>query len=765
MIVPRHWAARPWLAAVLACALGLPWAPAIQPSAALARADVPDLAALVDPFLGTGSAHPSYGIGNEGGHVFPGAAYPAGMVQWSPDTTQAAGGYRYEQLVVHGFSLTHFSGRGCSSYQDAPFLPLPGDSAAPLPALAAGVRYAHAGESATPGFYAIRLRNGVGVALTVTARTGMGRFTFPGNGAGTLLINTGGSATGDDPVGTGVQIVSNNLVTGSAASGRFCGENHYQVFFAAQFDHPFSAFGVWNGDRVETGGRSVTGARSGAYLRFAPSGNHTIQVKVGLSFVSVANAQANLAAANPGWNFARAAAAARAAWNAALGQIAISGGTSAQRTMFYTALYHTLIHPNLFSDANGEYRGFDGRVHQASGYDQYENLTGWDTYRSLIPLRAMLHPAQAGAMVESLLADAAQGGGGLPRWEVANDNSGGLVGDSQDVVIADAFAFGAGGFDPQAALETMETGASVPGIRSGRYPVRDGLATYLAHGYVDQAASADSASATLEYATDDFAISRMAAALGRADDAQRYLARSTNWRTLFDPAVGAIVPRDANGAFLPYDPTGKTGFLEGDSAQYTWMVPFDLRGLFQAMGGNAVAERRLDAHFQQLNAGPASMYAFMSNEPELIVPWEYDFAGAPSRTQVLVHRIATQLFGVGPNGLPGNDDSGALSAWLVWADLGLYPAIPGVAGFAVGSPLFPQAVIHLPSGDLRIVANGAATNAPYVHRLTLNGTMIGGPWLPYSALRRGGTLDFTLSSTADPAWGTSSGTAPPSFAP
>ncbi len=723
-----------------------------------------NLAALVDPLLGTGSGQPSYGIGNEGGHVFPGAAFPEGMVQWSPDTTSAAGGYRYEQTVIHGFSLTHFSGRGCSSYQDIPFLPIVGSAPRiPLSVLQGGMSFSHVNEQASPGFYAVRLDNGVSVSLTVTARTGMGIFAFPGTAGGSLLVDAGGSANGDAANGTGVQVVGTDQITGSAASGHFCGNNQYRVFFAARFNQPFAAFGVWNGGALQGGARGAAGARSGAYLHFAQPPGGVVLAKVGLSFVSVANALQNLTTENPGWAFAQVRAAATAAWNGSLGRIAVTGGSTAERSMFYTALYHTELHPNVFSDVNGQYLGFDGRVHQAVGYTQYENFAGWDTYRSLIPLRALVAPRAMGDMVQSLLADAAQGGGGLPRWQVANDNSGGMIGDSQDVTIATAYAFGARGFDAATALRVIERGASVPGVRSSRNLVREGLFGYLQHGYVDQSTPGGSAAITLEYATDDFAISRLAAALGDLAAASVYLQRSNNWRRLFNSRIGYIVPRESAGNFLSFNPRSDIGFREGDSAQYTWMVPFDLHGLFSAMGGDATVIQRLDRYFQKLNAGPNSIHEFMGNEPDLEVPWEYDFAGAPYRTQAITRRIATSVFRVGPNGLPGNDDSGALSAWLVWADLGLYPEIPGVAGFAVGSPLFPQVVLHLPGGDIRIVGRGAGAGSHFVQSLRLNGVPVKSPWLAYSALEGGGTLTYSLGPRPDPAWGASPTAAPPSY--
>ncbi len=723
-----------------------------------------DPASYVNPFIGTGVAptHQERDPGSISGNVFPGASLPHGMVQWSPDTTNAAGGYRYFQSSIRGFSLTHFSGRGCSSYQDIPFMPFNGPiTISPVHTSAYASTFSHNNEEASPGYYRVYLNSsGIDVALTVTLRTGFGQFTYPPSSQSVMLINAGGSAKGNSDAGTGVQIVSNNQVTGEASSGRFCGKaNTYTVYFAATFDHPFTALGTWNEENVIPNSRTSEGGHSGAYLTFDTTQNPLVQVKVGLSFVSVADAQANLQAENPSWDFQSIRQQARAAWNARLRLIEVTGGTTAEQQTFYTALYHSFLHPNVFSDVNGQYLGFDQQVHLAQGYTQYDNFPGWDMYRSQISLLALLEPHEVSDMIQSLLADAQQGGGGLPRWEVVNDNSAGMVGDSQDVVIAMSYAFGARNFDTQAAWQAMEAGASQLGTRSGRYKVREGLSDYLKLGYVSaEKRPYGSAAITLEYAIDDFAIAQYASALGKMDAAAMYLQRSHNWQHLFNPLTGYIQPRNPDDAFSAnFDPASDRGFVEGNSAQYSWLVPQDLDGLFAAMGGKAVAIKRLDEFFTQLNAGSAKLYAYMGNEPSFEVPWEYDAAGAAYRTQEVVRRIETQLFTNGAGGLPGNDDGGALSSWYVFAALGIYPEIPGVGGFFLGSPLFPTIIIHLGNGQqLQLTGQGRGgllDSMPYVQNLTLNGQSYQHAWLPFAALLNGATLQFTLGSTPDTTWG------------
>ncbi len=498
------------------------------------------------------------------------------------------------------------------------------------------------------------------------------------------------------------------------------------------------------------------------YLTFDTSKYPSVQVRVGLSFVSVANAEMNLYNENPAWDFDALRKQAQAVWNDRLNAIRVEGGTDSQKTVFYTALYHALIHPSTFSDTNGEYLGFDGKVHSAGSHTQFHNFPTWDMYRSLMPLLAIIAP-EASSMMQSLVNDAVQDpSGGLPRWEHANTNSGGMAGDGPDAVIATVYAFGARDFDAAAALAAMDKGASQVGTTSAGQLVRPGLEDYLQLGYVSTAYSG-SASLTLEYATDDFSIARFAKAVGDQARYSSYLKRAQNWRLLFHN--GYIVPRNADGSFAAMMPEDCCNdFTEGSPAQYVWMVPFNLRGLFDAMGGNGAAVARLDEHFQQFNAGPGSEYAFIGNEPELKTPWCYDFAGAPWRTQDVVRGILLQQFTNSPGGLPGNDDGGVLSSWAVFAAIGMYPQIPAVAGMAVGSPLFPRATVQLANGGvIDITAPEASAGTPYVVNLKVNGQDHNSPWISWQDLAAGGAIGFTLSETPNLVWGTGTDAAGPSY--
>jgi len=519
-------------------------------------------------------------------------------------------------------------------------------------------------------------------------------------------------------------------------------------------------------------------------VTFDTTRDPTVLARVGVSFTSAAEAQANLDAELSGWDLKATEGQATTAWNDLLGRISIGGGTPDQQRVFYTALYHSLLHPDVFSDVDGSYRGFDGQVHRASGYTQYANFSEWDIYRSEVPLLALVTPTQTSDMMQSLVADAAQSGW-LPKWPVANVDSAQINGDSADAVLAAAYAFGARGFDAPTALRDMNKGATVPAPASILYPERQDLAEYEARGFVHGSAVDRTSvpytvggSETLEYAIDDFAISRLAAALGDEADATSFLQRAGNWHNLFNPATGYLAARNSAGAFSPgpaFQPSsvsgiGQDGWEEGNAIQYTWSVPQDLHGLFTDMGGNAVAEARLDQFFTQLNAGRRQPYDWAGNEPSLGIPWEYDYAGAPWRTQEVVRRIAATLYYDGPGGEPGNDDLGAMSSWYVWAAIGLYPETPGTGDLVLGSPMFPTAVIAPPGrAPLVIDAPAASADRGFIAGATLQlssrcaavGWTI--PWLPAAVVQHGGTLELTMQSTPAPSWGAAPGDAPPSF--
>ncbi|WP_257450078.1 GH92 family glycosyl hydrolase [Archangium lipolyticum] len=775
--------------------------------AGAARAAEP--AAHVNPFIGT----------TNGGNVFPGAVLPFGMAAFSPEQTPlpgrrfpiaAPGGYEWRSIGIKGFSLTHVSGTGCTGASgDIPLMPITTEVST-SPALdyaftAYSSLFSHADEEASPGYYAVKLGNGVKAELSATLRTAAGRFTYPPDRPAHLLIRTSDSQIGSSDAQVKVD-PEHRTVSGQVTSGNFCGylapdrhESYYTLYFVAEFDQPFTAGGTWVDGELKPGstearggttygerGHPPGGKGSGAWIRFDSSKTPVVGVRVGISYVSEENARANLRAENPaGTSFDTVRQAARRAWNDRLGQIRITGGTEDERTVFYTALYHSLLHPNVYSDVDGRYRGFDQQVHQVSGQQkaQYANFSGWDVYRSQVQLVTWLDPRIGADIAQSLLNQAQQNGGVWDRWTHNTGATGVMNGDPSPPSVAAIAAFGGTGFDLKGAYVSLLKAATVPtakDLSKKGCPVlcvgqRPGLDQWLKLHYMPvDAPGWGMASDTLEMVAADFGVAELARRAGDTRNFRRFRERAGWWRNLFNPKAtpegGYIQPRNADGTWPAFKPEQDDGFVEGSGAQYVWMVPFDAQGLFDAMGGTDKAVARLDRFFRKedgswavTKSGP--LHAELDNEPSIAAPWLYAFAGQPWKTQAVVREAMRRIWTNKPEGISGNDDLGQMSSWYVWSALGMYPVIPGRAELVLGSPLFPEAVITRPGGTLTIRAPGAAMDSPYVTALKVNGKASTRPWLPESFALAGGTLDFTLSKTPDERWGSAREDAPPSFGP
>ncbi|MGW0416953.1 lectin, partial [Streptomyces collinus] len=506
-------------------------------------------------------------------------------------------------------------------------------------------------------------------------------------------------------------------------------------------------------------------AASNAHVTFDTRSNPVVQAKVGISYVSAADAVANRTAENPGWNFTDVRAAAHTAWDSMLGKVRIAGGTADQQTVFYTALYHSLLHPNVISDTNGRYYGFDGKTHTvAAGHSAaYANYSGWDIYRSQAQLEALVSPQVASDTAQSMTDDYVQTGI-FPKWSEYNGESYVMVGDPAAVILADYYAFGARNFDTSTALAGLLKQASTanndrPGLTyldSPGYEPHDG--SYGCCNFYGPVAT------TLEYDTADFALSAFAGALGDTRSRQTYAHRAQDWRNVLNPASGFVQPRNADGSWTGgFDPTSGTDMVEADSWIYTGMVPFDVAGLATAKGGNRAMNDYLDTVLRSYTG--ANGYAWVGNEPSVELPWEYDYIGEPYKTQAAVRSVQDQIWSNTPAGLAdGNDDLGEMSAWYVWSALGMYPMAPGTSDLALGSPLFSQAVITLPSGrTLTVDGDGAADNAPYVQSATFDGSAWNNAYAPTTAITSGGTLSFTLGTSANTGWASAASAAPPSY--
>lgn len=792
----------PTLLSTLACASWAGCAPDRAPEL------VGDPAAWVDPLIGTAN----------GGNTVPGAVVPFGMVQWSPETTRgdatrrpAPGGYQYDATRVRGFSLTHLSGTGCRGASgDVPFLPWT-DTIGTAPSADArdrvyAVRFSHGNERASAGLYTVRLASGVLVELTATTRTGVGRFTFPPDESARMLIRTSDSEVGSGEARTEVDRAA-HTVSGQVSSGNFCGyidpvtrRSYYTLYFVAAFDRPFSETGGWTNGAVRRGaleasggtgygtdGYPVPGRGSGVWVGFDARGGTQVNVRVGISYVGLEEARANLEAENlEGATFETVRTEARDAWNERLGQIRVGGGTPQRLRTFYTALYHSLLHPNVFSDADGRYAGFDGAVHDvAPGQEaQYANFSGWDVYRSQVQLVALLDREVASDIAQSLFQQAEQNGGVWDRWTHNTGATHVMEGDASTAAVAGMHAFGAEAFDVAGAYASLLRAARVPTALDSSdvgCPVmcpgqRPSLDAWLSLHYVPADGNAwGGAGETLEDAIADFGLAQMAERLGDGEAHRELMARSGYWRNLWNPDAtperGYIQDRNRDGSWAePFDPASSRGFAEGSSAQYTWMVPHDVRGLFDAMGGDGAAVGRLDGFFHTADGGWAltglgGEHAEMDNEPSVGTPFLYLFAGRPDGAQETIREVLDRLWSDRPHGIPGNDDLGQMSSWYVWTAMGLYPAIPGRAELVVGAPLFPVVEVHRRAGPvIRVEAPGADTLA-FVRTLEVDGAPTTRSWLTESFVATGGTLRFGLAAAPDTVWGRGAEDVPPSYPP
>lgn len=775
-----------------------------------------DPASWVNPLIGT----------SNGGNVFPGAVLPFGMVQFSPETSPfnpkwaiaAPGGYEYSSDKIRGFSLTNVEGWGCGGGSgDIPILPLAeavGASPSSDFRYAYASHFTHKNELAQAGYYHVALDSGIGVDLTASIHTGSAKFSFPGGTPVNILIRTSDSEAGSSDAHTTVD-VAHRTVSGSVTSGNFCGykdkvdrRSYYTVYFVAEFDQPFLQTGAWQDRQVTAGatkaeggsgfgqeGYTEKGHGSGVWVGFDPARAREVLVRIGISYVSEANARENLAAENPlGTTFDVLRQKAEVAWNRKLGQIEIEGATEDQRTVFTTALYHASMTPNVYSDANGEYRGMDGKVHHVVGKQraQYANFSGWDVYRSQLQLLTWLDPSVGSDIAQSLLNQSQQNGGVWDRWTHNSGATHVMNGDPAAPAIADIWAFGGHGFDAGASLRSLVRAADVPttaDLSKSGCPFlceaqRPGLDQWLKLHYIPVGAPGwGPAADTLEDASADFGISVLADRLSDKAVSRRFLERAQYWRNIWNPNAapdgGYFENRNADGTWAlvqdgkdeaphPFTPATEDGFVEGTAAQYVWMVPFNVHGLFEAMGGKQRAAARLDAFFYDANGAPAvtkagPLHAELSNEPSIETPWLYDFAGQPWKTQQLVRQVLNRSWLNAPNGMPGNDDLGEMSSWYLFASLGFYPEIPGRAELVLGSPLFSRIVIHRQAGDITIRAPGAAADKPYVSSLRVNGRSATKTWLPESFATHGGTLDFVLSAIPNKSFGAHDDDQPPSF--
>ena len=731
----------------------------------------------VDPMIGTGGE----------GHTYPGATAPFGMVQLSPDTDATcvvracyghAAGYRYEDPTIQGFSHTHFSGAGHSDLGDLLVMPMsgatvpldPGDPARPGSGYRS--RFSHAGEVAKPGYYSVMLDDAkVRAELTAGTRVGVHRYSFA-RGADAHLVLDWRSSLYDYPgkiLWSGLHLRPDGTVTGFRetrgwAPGR-------KLYFAMRFsapptDHAF----VDREEKVAYRGFQGPGRGSDALdeklgraleARFdfgrlaAP-----LEVKVAISGVDENGAVSNLDAEPGGFDTVREAT--RVRWQEALGRVAIDA-PAPMRTSVYTALYHSLLAPGVWSDADGRYRGPDDQVHVADGFTFRSTFSLWDTFRAEHPLLTLVQPEKTtNDVVRSLVASQRVSPDGiLPVWQFAGRETWTMIGYHAVPVIADAYLKGLRGFDADAALDAM--------VASAEHRSYGGLGEYMTRGYVPIDKEPEAASKTVEYAYDDWTIARVARAMGRTAVADRFEKRAGYWRNSFDAKTGWLRARLANGRFrTPFDPTAinyGSDYTEGNAWQYSWFAPQDIGGLIRLLGGDRKTVAKLDAMFDHDNskldysnsediAGLIGQYIH-GNEPSHHVAYLYDYAGQPWRTQERLAQIVDSQYKPTPDGLAGNDDLGQMSAWLVFTALGFYPVAPGSGEYVIGRPFVDRAVLTLPNGrSFTVVAEGLSPANRYVGVVTLNGRPLDKSVVRDADIRAGGEMRFTMQATPNTRWAT-----------
>ncbi len=705
---------------------------------------------LVDPMIGTGGH----------GHTFPGVSVPFGMVQLSPDTRldgwDGCSAYHNSDSVIYGFSHTHLSGTGCSDYGDILLMPAIG----PVKLAGYGFRSAFRkmSEAASPGFYRVTLdKPNILAELTATARTGMHSYTFPASDYASIILDL---VHRDKVLESAVKITGNDEIEGYRISQAWAARQ--MVYFVVKFSKPFSSFAIEsNEEPLSSGTREANGTSLRAGFRFLTEMGETILVKVGISGVSIDGARKNLEAENSGWDFQKVKNEAIAQWNRELGKIKVEDGSGEQMKVFYSALYHTMLQPNVYTDVDGQYRGRDLKTHQTDGFDYYTVFSLWDTYRAAHPLYTIIDQKRTTDFINTFIRQYEEGGI-LPVWELSSNETGCMIGYHAVPVIADAYLKGITGFNAEKAFEAMKHSAELDQL---------GLQNIKTKGYIPADQEGESVSKTLEYAYDDWCIAMMAKAMGKEDDYKTYIRRAQNYKNVFDHSTGFMRAKLNETWFTPFDPAEVNfNYTEANAWQYSFYVPHDLEGLMILLGGRERFSQKLDALFsadskttgrdQADISGLIGQYAH-GNEPSHHMAYLYDFAAEPWKTQALVHRICKEFYLDNPEGLIGNEDCGQMSSWFVMSSMGFYPVTPGSNVYAIGTPLFPRTTIKLENGKSFVVrANRLSEANYYIQSATLNGKPYPKCYLNHSDLMKGGEFVFNMGSEPNKAWGIGAGDFP-----
>ncbi len=700
---------------------------------------------FVNPFIGTGGH----------GHTYPGATAPFGLVQLSPDTRldlqdwDGCSGYHYSDSTIYGFSHTHLSGTGVADYCDLLFMPFTGGARLEPEDYAA--RFSKKNEHAEAGYYSVLLdRDQILCEMTATERVGVHRYTFPANQTkGNLIIDL---RQRDSVLDAHLEVINDREIAGYRISTGWAKEQH--VYFAARFSTPFYSSIVLDmaqNPRVAT--PSVTSKAIVGLLNFYTN-NQPLVVTVGISGVSMEGARRNLEKECNDFDFNRIKAETQSKWQRQLAKISVEGGSTDQKTIFYTALYHTMLAPNIWNDVDGQYRGRDNKIHPSPGHDVYTVFSLWDTHRALHPLLTIFEPRRTSDFIQTFLRQYEQGGL-LPVWELSGNETDCMIGNHAISAIADAYAKGIRGFDASQALAAM--------VKSTNQD-RLGLQHYRRLGYVPADKESESVSKTLEYAYDDWCVATMAQQLGRDSLAKNYFRRAQYYKNLFDPATRFFRAKTNAGWYEPFDPYEVNfNYTEANAWQYRFSAPQDIGSLMELLGGRKGFENQLDSLFsasprttgrnQADLTGMIGQYV-QGNEPSHHLAYLYNYVDQYGKTQRRVRQIMDEQYANRPDGLSGNEDCGQMSAWLVCSAMGFYPILPGSTTYFIGTPWFEKMILHLDNKrTFTVNAPGASARKCYIKKTTFNGNPEPpAMWFSHDRLTSGGELN--LEMTDQPAqWG------------
>ncbi|MBI1938294.1 MAG: glycoside hydrolase family 92 protein [Ignavibacteriales bacterium] len=692
-------------------------------------------------------------VGTDGhGHTYPGASLPFGMVQLSPDTDTEGwdwcSGYHYSDNSIMGFSHTHLSGTGCADYGDILFMPTTGElktepGKKDIPGSGYRSRFNHKNEIATPGYYSVLLDDyNIKAELTVTKRTGFHKYIFPKTESANIIIDLVHGIQ-DKAKDAQIKIIDNRIIEGYRNSSGW-GRNH-TVYFYAEFSKPFKSFGIVEDGKISEGKTSAQSRELKAFVGYSTSSNETIFVKVGISHSSLEGARKNLKEEIAGWNFDKIKKQAETEWEKSLSTISIKDKNEKNKTIFYTALYHSLLTPNILSDVDGSYIGMDKKIHAAKNHEMLTVFSLWDTFRAEHPLFTLIDSKKANDMAASLVSKYEENGM-LPVWEMASNDTWQMIGNHSIPVIVDAYFKGIRNYDVEKAFEAMKKTAMMN---------HNGLDLYNEMGFINADLEHESVSKTLEYAYDDWCIARMAKDLGKVDDYNFFIERAKFYVNVFDPSTLLMRPKK-NGKWLePFDPYSVSGnYTEANAWQYSFFVPQDVNGFKKLMGGDEKFISRLDdlftvdpqltGKFQPDITGLIGQYAH-GNEPSHHMAYLYNYAGVPQKTQKIVREILSTLYTEKPDGLSGNDDCGQMSAWYIFSSLGFYPVCPGDNNYIIGTPLFEKAVINAGGGkNFTIVAKNLSDKNFYVQSVKLNGKDYPYSYIKHSDIINGCELIFEM---------------------